>query len=129
VVTAAAHKSPEKINEIVRIAVITEPESADYIVQSLAKEHPSKIVEILQTAIGAVPFVGEYVVEALLAVFPNDAEIVITTAIRESGQEREYVKRIIKTAQNCGVDLEKLQRYAISGGATVEEVSQVLDNK
>ncbi|GAC22073.1 hypothetical protein [Paraglaciecola arctica] len=129
VVTAAAHSTPEELNEIVRIAVITEPDSADYIVQSLAKEHPSKIVEILQSAIGAVPFVGEYVVEALLAVFPNDAEMVITTAVRESSAQRENVKRIIETAQNSGIDIEKLEAYAIKGGATTEELSQVLDNK
>lgn len=129
VVRAAAHSTPEQLTEIVRIAVMTEPDSADYIVQSLAKEHPSKIVDILQSAIGAVPFVGEYVVEALLAIFPNDAEMVITTAVRESSAQREHVKKIIETAQNSGVNLEKLEAYAINGGATTEELSQVLDNK
>jgi hypothetical protein len=129
VVRAAAHSAPEQLTEIVRIAVMTEPDSADYIVQSLAKEHPSKIVDILQSAIGAVPFVGEYVVEALLAVFPNNAEMVITTAVRESSAQRENVKRIIETAQNSGVDLEKLETYAINGGATTEELSQVLGNE
>ena len=128
VVTAAAHSTPEQLSEIVRIAVITEPDSADYIVQSLAKEHPSKIVDILQSAIGAVPYVGEYAVEALLAVFPNDAEIVITTAVRESGTQREHVKRIIETAQNLGVDVDKIEAYAINGGATSEEISQALTN-
>jgi hypothetical protein len=129
VVTAAANTIPGQLTEIVRIAVITEPDSADYIVQSLAKEHPSKIVDILQSAIGAVPFVGEYAVEALLAVFPNDAEIVITTAVRESSAHREHVKRIIEIAQNAGVDAEKLEAYAINGGATAEELSQVLNIK
>ena len=129
VVTAAAHSTPEELNEIVRIAVITEPDSADYIVQSLAKEHPSKIVDILQSAIEAVPFVGEYVVEALLAVFPNDAEKVITTAVRESSAQREQVKTIIRTAKNSGIDIKKIESYAINGGATTEEISQVLDNK
>jgi hypothetical protein len=127
VVTAAANSIPEQLSEIVRIAVMTEPDSADYIVQSLAKAHPSKIVDILQSAINAVPFVGEYVVEALLAVFPNDAEIVITTAVRESSEHREHVKKIIEAAQNSGVDMDKLETYAINGGATVEELSQVLD--
>jgi hypothetical protein len=129
VVRAAASSTPGQLSEIVRIAVITEPDSADYIVQSLAKEHPSKIVEILQSAIGAVPFVGEYVVEALLAVFPNDAEMVITTAVRESSAQRENVKKIIETAQNSGIDIEKIEAYAIKGGATTEELSQVLDIK
>lgn len=128
VVTAAAHLTPNKLSEIVRIAVITEPDSADYIVRSLAKEHPSRIVDILQSAIGAVPFVGAYVVEALLAVFPNNAEVVITTAVRESNEHREQVKRIIKTAQNSGVDLEKLEAYAINGGATTDELSQALSD-
>ena len=128
VVTAAAHSTPEQLTEIVRIAVMTEPDSADYIVQSLAKEHPNRIIDILQSAIGAVPVVGEYVVEALLAVFPNDAEKVITTAVRESSAQRENVKKIIATAQNAGIDKEKLQAYAINGGATTEELSQVLDN-
>ena len=126
VVTAAALLTPDQLSEIVRIAVIIEPDSADYIVRSLAKEHPSKIVDILQSAISAVPFVGEYVVEALLAVFPNDAEVVITTAVRESNKHREQIKRIIKAAKNSGVDIEKLEAYAISGGATTEELSQVL---
>lgn len=129
VVTAAAHSTPEQLSEIVRIAVMTEPDSADYIVQSLAKEHPNKIVDILQSAIGAVPFVGEYVVEALLAVFPNNAEMVITTAVRESSAQREQVKRIIEAAQNAGISIEKLETYAINGGATTEELAQVLDNK
>jgi hypothetical protein len=129
VVTAAANTTPEQLTEIVRIAVITEPDSADYIVQSLAKEHPSKIVDILQSAIGAVPFVGEYVVEALLAIFPNDAELVITTAVRESSAHRKHVKRIIEIAHNAGVDAEKLETYAINGGATAEELSQVLNIK
>lgn len=127
VVTAAANSTPEQLSEIVRIAVITEPDSADYIVQSLAKEHPSKIVEILSSAIVAVPFVGEYVVEALLAVFPNDAEKVITTAIRESAAERENIKRIIEVAQNSGVDAKKLEVYALNGGATAQELSQILN--
>ena len=125
VVTAAANMSPEQLSEIVRIAVITEPDSTDYIVQSLAKEHPNKIVDILRSAIGAVPFVGEYAVEALLAVFPNDAEIVITTAVRESAAHREHVKKIIGTAQNAGVHEDRLEIYAINGGATTEELSQV----
>ena len=129
VVTAAANSTPEELNEIVRIAVITEPDSADYIVQSLAKQYPSKIVDILQSAIGAVPFVGEYVVEALLAVFPNDAELVITTAVRESSAKREHVKRIIGTAQNSGINIEKLETYAINGGATPDELTQVLKRK
>ena len=128
VVTAAAHSTPEQLTEIVRIAVMTEPDSADYIVQSLAIEHPSKIVDILQSAIGAVPFVGEYVVEALLAVFPNDAEVVITTAVRESSAQREHVKKIIETAQNLGVNVKELEAYAIKGGATTEEIAQVLGN-
>jgi hypothetical protein len=129
VVKAAVNTTPEELNEIVRIAVITEPDSADYIVQSLAKEHPSKIVDILSSAIGAVPFVGEYVVEALLAIFPDDAEIVITTAIRESSAQREHVKRIIKTAHNSGLDLAKIKAYAINGGATTQELSQVFDDQ
>jgi hypothetical protein len=126
VVTAAASSTPEQLSEIVRIAVIAEPDSADYIVQSLAKDHPSKIVEILRSAIVAVPFVGEYVVEALLAVFPDDAEIVITTAVRESSAKRENVKRIIEIAQNSGIDEDKLEAYALNGGATTEELSEVL---
>lgn len=128
VVTAAANSTPEELNEIVRIAVLTEPDSADYIVQSLAKEHPSKIVDILQSAIGAVPFVGVYVVEALLAVFPNDAEQVITAAVRESSAEPEQVKMIVKTAKNAGIDIKRLEIYAINGGATKEEISQILNN-
>jgi hypothetical protein len=128
VVTAAAHSTPEQLNEIVRIAVITEPDSADYIVQSLAKKYPNKIVDILESAIKAVPFVGVYVVEALLAVFPDDAEIVITTAVRESSKHREHVRNIIEAAQNLGVDIEKLETYAINGGATNAELSQVLKN-
>ncbi len=126
VVTAAASSTPAQLSEIVRIAVITEPDSADYIVQSLAKAHPSKIVDILKSAIIAVPFVGEYVVEALLAVFPDDAEIVITTAVRESSAKRENVKRIIEIAQNSGIDQDKLEVYALNGGATTEELSEVL---
>lgn len=129
VVRAAANSTPEQLSEIVRIAVVTEPDSADYIVHSLAKEHPNRIVDILQSAIGAVPFVGEYVVETLLAIFPNDAEDVITTAVRESNNQIEYVKRIIKTAQNSGVDTDKLEAYAINGGATTEELTQVLGDK
>ena len=129
VVTAAANTTPEQLTEIVRIAVVTEPDSADYIVQSLAKAHPSKIVDILQAAISAVPFVGEYVVESLLAVFPDDAGIVITTAVRESSNYRENVKKIINIAQNAGVDLERLEAYAIRGGATTEEIVQVIGNR
>jgi hypothetical protein len=128
VVTAAAHSTPEQLNEIVRIAVITEPDSADYIVQSLAKKYPNKIVDILESAIKAVPFVGVYVVEALLAVFPDDAEMVITTAVRESSEHREQVRNIIEAAQNSGVDIKKLETYAINGGATTAELSQVLKN-
>jgi hypothetical protein len=127
VVTAAANSTPEQLSEIVRIAVVTEPDSADYIVQALTKDHPNKIVEILSSAIIAVPFVGEYVVEALLAVFPNDAEKVITTAIRESSTERDNIKRIIEIAQNSGVDPKKIKVYALNGGATNEELSEVLD--
>jgi hypothetical protein len=126
VVTAAAHSTPEELSEIVRIAVLIEPDSADYIVQSLAKEHPSRIVEILTSAIVAVPFVGEYVVESLLAAFPNNAEQVITTAVRESSAKRENVKRIIERAHNSGIDSNKVEAYALNGGATPEELSQVL---
>ena len=97
--------------------------------QSLARDHPSKIVEILTSAIGAVPLVGEYVVEALLAAFPNNAEQVITTAVRESGAQREQVKRIIETAQNSGVALDQLEIYATNGGATAEEFAQALERK
>lgn len=129
VVKAAANSTPEQLSEIVRIAVITEPDSADYIVQSLAREHPNRIVDILQSAIGAVPFVGEYVVEALLAIFPNDEEQVITTAIRESNEQKEYLKRIIKIAQNSGIETEKLKTYAINGGVTSDELAQVMENQ
>jgi len=126
VVTAAANSTPEELTEIVRIAVITSPDSANYIVQSLAKEHPNKIVDIIQSAITAVPVVGEYVVEALLAIFPNDAEDVVTTAVRESGAQRENVKRIIETAHNFGLSDIDVEMFAIKGGATKEEVAQVL---
>ena len=129
IVTAAANSTPGELDEIVRIAVVTEPDSADYIVQSLAREHPSKIVEILTSAIGAVPLVGEYVVEALLAAFPNNAEQVVTTAVRESAGQREQVKRIIETAQNSGVALAQLEIYATNGGATAEEFAQALERK
>jgi lipoate synthase len=109
---------------------MTEPDSADNIVQSLAQEHPSKIVEILSSAISAVPLVGEYVVEALLAVFPNDAETVITTAVRESGIQRESVRRIIETAKNFGLEQSSIYEYAIKGGATEEEITLALsENK
>jgi hypothetical protein len=127
VVTAAANTTPGELKEIVKIAVTTQPDSANYIVQSLAREHPNKIVDIIQSAIGAVPLVGEYVVEALLAVFPNDAEDVVTTAVRESGAQRENVKRIIETAHNSGVSDIDVKNFAINGGATKEEVAQVLD--
>jgi alkylhydroperoxidase/carboxymuconolactone decarboxylase family protein YurZ len=126
VVTAAANSTPEELNEIVRVAVITEPDSADFIVQSLAQQNPSKIVDILSSAIGAVPLVGEYVVEALLAVFPNDAESVVSTAVRESGAQRENVKRIIETAQNFGLDEDSIYKYAKEGGATDEEITAAL---
>ncbi|MCF2950505.1 hypothetical protein L0668_20540 [Paraglaciecola aquimarina] len=127
VVTAAAHSTPEELKDIVRIAVITEPDSADYIVQSLAKEHPNKIVDIIQSAIGAVPLVGEYAVEALLAIFPNDAEIVITTAVQESKAQQENLDKIIQAGKNSGVSSEDLGKYAINGGATTEEISQILN--
>ncbi len=126
VVTAAANSTPEELNEIVRVAVITEPDSADFIVQSLAQQHPNKIVEILSSAIEAVPLVGEYVVEALLAIFPNDAESVVSTAVRESGSERDNVKRIIETAQNFGLDEQSIYKYAKEGGATDEEITAAL---
>ena len=129
IVTAAANSTPGELDEIVRIAVVTEPDSADYIVQSLAREHPSKIVEILTSAIGAVPLVGQYVVEALLAAFPNSAEQVVTTAVRESAAQREQVKKIIETAQNSGVEQGQLEIYAKNGGATQEELAQVLDKR
>jgi hypothetical protein len=127
VVTAAANSTPEELNEIVRIAVITAPDSANYIVQSLAREHPNKIVDIIQSAIGAVPLVGEYVVEALLAVFPNDAQEVVTTAIRESSAQRENVKKIIEKAHNSGISNIDVETFAMQGGATKEEVAQVLN--
>ncbi|MDU0352642.1 hypothetical protein RS130_00785 [Paraglaciecola aquimarina] len=129
VVTAAAHSTPDELLEIVRIAVITEPDSADYIVQSLAIAHPNKLVEILQSAIGAVPFVGQYAVEALLAIFPNDAEQLISAAVRESKAQSEDTSKIIQTAKNSGVSLENIQTYAVSGGATTEEVALALDGK
>jgi predicted secreted Zn-dependent protease len=48
--------------------------------------------------------------------------------VRESSEHREYVKRIIEVAQNAGVNVEKLETYAINGGATTEELFQVLGN-
>jgi hypothetical protein len=126
VVTAAANSTPEELNEIVRVAVITEPDSADFIVQSLAQQHPNKIVDILTSAIDAVPLVGEYVVEALLAIFPNDAESVVSTAVRESGPQRDNVRRIIETAQNFGLDEDSIYKYAKEGGATDEEITAAL---
>lgn len=126
VVTAAANSTPDELNEIVRVAVITEPDSADFIVQSLAQQHPNKIVDILTSAIDAVPLVGEYVVEALLAIFPNDAESVVSTAVRESGPQRDNVRRIIETAQNFGLDEDSIYKYAKEGGATDEEITAAL---
>ena len=96
VVTAAANSTPEELNEIVRVAVITEPDSADFIVQSLAQQHPNKIVDIL------------------------------TSAVRESGPQRDNVRRIIETAQNFGLDEDSIYKYAKEGGATDEEITAAL---
>ena len=61
--------------------------------------------------------------------FPNDAEVVITSALKESSAHREHMKKIIETAYNSGIDTNKLKIYAINGGATAEELSEVLDLK
>lgn len=127
VVRAAANATPEELHEIVRIAVLTEPDSADSIVQTLSQSHPNKMVDILQTAIGAVPFVGEYMVDALLAIFPNKAEKVVTTAVRESTEQKDYVKRILETAKNAGVDMKDLEDYARKAGASDEEIAQLAE--
>ncbi|WP_416307120.1 hypothetical protein [Neptunicella sp. SCSIO 80796] len=126
VVSAAAQSTPEELNEIVRIAVVTEPDSADAIVSTVAKAHPSKLVDIISSAIGAVPFVGEYIVDALLVAFPNDAEEVVTTAVRESSAQRSQVIKIIETARNAGISDKALTRYATEGGASAEEIAQVI---
>ena len=123
VVGAAANSNPDQLKDIVRVAVLTEPDSADTIVQTLTAEHPNELVDILSSAISAVPLVGEYVVDALLAVFPGEAEAVVTTAVRESGEQREQVRKIIETAHQAGVDEDSLKRFAINGGASEEEYS------
>lgn len=128
VVQAAAVATPDELNEIVRVAVLTQPDAADSIVQTLSREHPSKIVDIMTSALNAVPFVGEYVVDALLAIFPNQAKTVVETAVRESSQQREQVMRILTTAQNAGVQTDKLKEYSLAAGMTADEFDTAFDN-
>ena len=115
-------------DEIVRVAVLTQPDAADSIVQTLSQEHPNKIVEIMTSALNAVPFVGEYVVDALLAVFPNEAQTVVETAVRESSHQREQVIRILSTAQHAGVSQDKLKEYAMSAGLSEEDFNSAVSN-
>ena len=118
----------EELDEIVRVAVLTQPDAADSIVQTLSQEHPNKIVEIMTSALNAVPFVGEYVVDALLAVFPNEAQTVVETAVRESSHQREQVIRILSTAQHAGVSQDKLKEYAMSAGLSEEDFNSAVSN-
>ncbi len=113
--------------EIVRIAVETEPDSADNIVQTLSRSHPNDMVEIITTAIKTVPVVGEYVVDALLAAFPDEAEQVVTTALRESSSEQDSVRRILVTAINAGISPEDLSKYAKNAGATEEQLAFITE--
>ena len=125
---AAAVSTPEELDEIVRVAVLTQPDAADSIVQTLSQEHPNKIVDIMTSALNAVPFVGEYVVDALLAVFPSEAETVVETAVRESARQREQVMRILNTAQHAGVSQDKLKEYAMSAGLSEDDFNSALGN-
>ena len=108
--------------------MLTQPDAADSIVQTLSQEHPNRIVEIMTSALNAVPFVGEYVVDALLAVFPNEAQTVVETAVRESSQQREQVIRILSTAQHAGVTHDKLKEYAMSAGLSEEDFDSAVAN-
>lgn len=121
--TAAANASPADFDDILRVAVMTEPNSADKIVQLMAKSYPEKIAEILSNTIKHVPLVGEYIVDALLAIFPNKAEEVVSVAVRESSLQREQIQRIISTALDAGVNVEDVTRFATMGGATVDEIT------
>ena len=108
--------------------MLTQPDAADSIVQTLSQEHPNKIVDIMTSALNAVPFVGEYVVDALLAVFPNDAKTVVETAVRESSQQREQVIRILATAQHAGVQDDKLKEYTMAAGLSEEDFNSAINN-
>lgn len=129
VVKAAANTTPDELEDIVRVAVVTEPDSADRIVQTLAQSHPNKVIEIVSTAIGAVPFVGEYIVDAILAVFHDEEEQgrVLTTAFRQSSDQSEYVKKIISSAKNAGMENEAITQYALEAGAKPDEIAKILE--
>ena len=102
---------------------MTEPNSADKIVQHMAKSYPENVTEILANTIKHVPLVGEYIVDALLAVFPNRAEEVVSVAVRESSLQREQIQRIISTALDAGVNVDDVTKFATLGGATPEEIT------
>lgn len=127
---AACQNNPEFFNDIIRMAVATEPDSADQIAQKLVAAYPSKTMEILITTIKEVPFVGKYILDALLATVGEDekqSEDMILVSIEELADYPDAINRLVELAEQHSIDSNKIKQNAIKGGLSEEKIVAVIN--
>ena len=107
--------SPEFTEEIVSIAINTEPVISDSVVQNSLSSFPDKALEILSGAIKALPQQVSSFVNDAIALFPTKGEAVVEMAVSNSADIEE--RRIVASEVSAGLQERTAKEAPIASGA------------
>ncbi len=116
---------PADVENIVRVAIQTEPVVSDAVVSNTMSSYPEKLIDILTGAIKAMPEnVANFVLNAInFSSSTNNSEAMVTRAVNNS--EAKHDKLIVESAMKAGLSQKSAIDAAIAGGAKAEQFAKV----